>query len=587
MLITTTPDVVSPKNSSPERSVEWWKEEIRNGIKYQELFGRPEEWRRFRAYYRHHWKMGTTLPVNMIFSVIRSMIPQIYFRNPKVFVTPTKPGMDIHARTVEAIDNQLIKDLDLKRQMKKVITDACIQGTGVMWRGYDSEFGWDPESIDPMTGDSTLTQYNSAGYRIEYNTFVQPGMPWAQRAEPESTILPWGCRDVRNAEWVAMRVLRPLKDVQADTKYRNTKGLGPMSATSNGTPQDEFDKIMQHSELVELFQIRDVKTGNIYVINLNHDKFLRNEADEMQMGGLPFHWFVMNEDPTYPWGIPDARIMEPQQLELNEVRKLAMHHRRVAMVKMLYKRGAIKAEEIEKLLDEDVKAAVAVDIAEGSIDNVIRHINSTIPQELNLWGEIIRGDIREVTGFGRNQVGQAEGGRTTATEAKIVFGAHEIRLDERRDMAADFLEEIVRGINQTVFKFWNTERVVQVVGPSGLPGWIKYTGTQLASGNYNYRIDPNNGAAVSGETRKADSTQLLQLWAAVGKGAPPPPELARYIFSAYEGINTDVLVGQLTALGISQNLAGASPSNPASPEQAQAGGPGVSPALTGPPGMAS
>ena len=579
----TIQEVVGPKNPNVDRSLDWWKEEIRNGIKYQQLFGRPDEWRRFRAYYRHQWKTGTTLPVNMIFSVIRSLIPQVYFRNPRVFITAAKPGMEMHARTVEAIDNNLIKELDLKRQMKRVIQDAAIQGTGVMWRGYDSEFGWDPNQLDATTGDSTLTMYNARGYRLEYNTYVNPGMPWAQRAELEGTILPWGCRDVRNAEWVAMRVLRPLKDVMDDPKYKNKKNLAALAKSNVGTTNDEFDKIMEHAELVELWQVRDMKTGQIIVLTLDHDKFLREDEDELQIDGLPFHWFTFNDDPTYPWGIPDARIMEPQQLELNETRKQAMQHRRVALLKLLYKRGAMKPEEVEKLLDEDVKAAIAVDTVDGgSLESVVKHITSTIPQELNMWGEIIRGDIREVTGFGRNQTGQAEGGRTTATEAKIVFGAHEIRLDERRDMAADFLEEIMRGVNQTVFKFWNTERVVQIVGPTGLPGWIRYTGEEL-KGEYNYRIDPNNGAAVSGETRKQDAAQLLQLWAGVGQGAPPPEELARYIFSAYEGINVDALTAQLKALGVTMDLKGSSPENPASMEDVQRGGSDVSPALTGAP----
>jgi len=488
--------------------------------------------------------------------------------------------MELHARTVEAIDNQLIREMGIKRQLKRVIQDAGIQGSAALWRGYDSEYGWDPEQTDPTTGDSSLTFLDKKGFKLEYNAYVAPGMPWALRAELESTIFPWGTRDVRNAEWVAMRVMRPLRDVKKDPKYRNTSKLAPvkMQANSSGG-QSEFAKIFEHVEHAELWQIRDIKTGEIIVIALDHPDFLRQEEDVLQIEGAPFHWFVFNEDPVFPWGIPDARIMEPQQLELNETRKLAMYHRRVAIVKALVKKGAVKKEEMDKLLDEDVKALVNVE-SEGSIREAVEFVQSQIPNDLHTWAALIREDIRETTGFSRNQSGLPQGDRTTATEAKIVSGAFEIRVDERRDMAADLLEEIMRGTNQTIFKFWNTKRVVQVVGPTGLPGWIEYTGDQL-TGEYNYRIDPNNGAPVSGQTRKQDAAQLLQLWAGIGKGAPPPAELTRFIFSNYDGINVEALVQQMSLLH-GQNVAGlpgGSPEQPASLQQALQGGPGVSPAF--------
>lgn len=569
----------SARNPNKERTVMWWQEEIKKGLLYQELYGKPSEWRRFRSYYRHQWAPGTSMPLNMIFSIIRAMIPQVYFRNPKIYVTPTKPGMEMHAKTVEAVDNYLIQELNIKETMKRVIRDAGIQGSAVLWRGYDSEYGYDLNNLDPLTGDSTLTYLDKRGYRIEYNQYVNPGMPWAMRSDLESTVLPWGTRDVENSEWVALRVIRKLDDVKADPKYKGAKDLPPIRI-SRGNADNEMTRLFENDEYCELWEIHDVKTGTVKVVILDHPDFLRDDIDELQTGDLPFHWFTFNEDPIFPWGIPDARIIEPQQLEMNETRKMAMYHRRVAVMKMLYKKGSIKPEEVEKLLDEDVKAAIAVESDGGSIREVVEFVQSQVPQDLHQWVDICRNDIREITGFSRNQMGQTMGDRTTATEAKIVSGAHEIRVDERRDQAADFLTKVVRGLNKSVFKFWGGKRVVQVVGPSGLPGWIEYSGEEI-EGEYNYRVDPNNGMPVSGETRKQDGAQLLQLWGGVSNGAPLPPELAKFVFSNYEGINVDALVQQMS-MYTGQNVGdmpGGSPERPASMDQAAGGGRGVSPAF--------
>lgn len=579
-----------PKTGNGERSVTWWKQEIRNGLEYQRIYGRPEDWRRFRAYYRHQWKKGTSMPVNMIFAIVRAMIPQVYFRDPRIHVTSLIPGYEMHAKVVEAVDNLLIKEMDMKKQLKRIALDAAIQGSAVGWSGYDSEYGFDKTKLNPMTGDSTLTQYDSKGYKIEYNSYVNPGMPWFQRGDLVNAILPWGTMDVNNAEWTAMRVMRPLRDVISDSKYKNTAGLKPSGRTNVGTySEDEqmYNRLYSQTEWVEMFQIRDMKTGQLIVINMDHDKFLRESADEMQEDGAPMHWFTFNDDPTYPWGIPDARIIEPQQLELNESRKLAMYHRRIAISKFLYKKGSITKQEIEKMLDEDVGAAVGVEFSEGSIDQVVKEFSISMPPELIQFAEVCRQDIRELTGFSRNQMGQMDSSRTTATEARIVQGAHEIRIDERRDQMADYLEAVMRKTNRTVFKFWGSERVVQIVGPNGLPGWIKYNGPELKS-EYGLRIDPNNGTPTTGETRKADAMQLLQNWGAISQN-PPPPELTKFIFSNFEGINQDKLSLELEMLRIlpqgstsgagQQGAAGSSPSNPASMDQVNTQGGNLTPGL--------
>lgn len=579
---------------SGERSLAWWKQEIRNGLEYQRIYGRPEDWRRFRSYYRHAWKKGTVMPVNMVFAIIRAMIPQVYFRNPKIFCTALIPGFEIHAKVVEAIDNLLLQEMDVKRQLKRVCLDAAIQGSAVGWRGYDSEFGWDKTKLNPATGDSTLTQYDSRGYKVEYNSFINPGMPWFQRGDLESTIFPWGTIDVKNAEWVAMRVMRPLRDVFADAKYKNTAGLKASGRTNLNTySEDEalYNRLYTQTEYVELWQIRDVKTGQIIVINLDHDKFLRTDNDELAIEGPPVHWFTFNDDPTYPWGVPDARIIEPQQLELNESRKLAMYHRRIAIAKFIYKKGAISKQELEKLLDEDVGAAVGMEFESGtSINDVVKEFSISMPPELIQFAEVCRQDIRELTGFSRNQMGQMDSSRTTATEARIVQGAHEIRIDERRDQMADYLQEIVRGTNQTVFKFWTTERVVQIVGPMGLPGWVKYTGDQLKS-EYLLKVDPNNGTPTTGETRKQDAMMLLQQWGAISQN-PPPPELTKFIFGNFDGINQDKLALELEMMrvlppGSSQpqpaGAAGSSPTNAAPLGQVLTQGGNLTPGLQGAP----
>ena len=77
-----------------------WKQAIRMGIRYRQTFGRSRQWETYKQYYRGFFAPGT-VPVNIIYSIGRSVIPQVYFRNPRMSVIATKPGYAMHALVVE------------------------------------------------------------------------------------------------------------------------------------------------------------------------------------------------------------------------------------------------------------------------------------------------------------------------------------------------------------------------------------------------------------------------------------------------------------------------------------------------------
>lgn len=539
-----------------DRSVEFWKDAIRNAQRFQIQYGDSRSWKQYKDYYRHKFPIGV-FPVNQMFSIMRSVVAQTYFRNPTVTVTPTKPGLiyQMHAKTVESIDRYLIRELMVKHEIKKMIQDAFLCGISSGFNGYDSEFGWTPSKS--QDGNLSLTQFDKKGYRLEYNSFINPGMPWFLRARPDDVIWPWGTQDRYNAEWVALRVLRPLSDLKKDKKYTVPRDLQGSYVPQRSGPEGEvtsdnyFENMQRQIEWVELWQIHDAKTRKIFVLTMNHDKFLRNDIDEMQIEGLPVETLIFNPDTDYIYGIPDARIIEPQLLELNEIRTQAMKFRRVDIPKLLIKKGAIEAEAITKLLDEDVKAVVEIEMGE-TLSDVVMPLTpglSGVMQDMAFAADQVRSDVRETVGFSRINVGEFQGKtHVTASEVQNVMQRGDIRMDERRDAVADLLSNIIRKFNQTIFKFWTIPQVIDIVGPDGAKWWIQYSGPELR-GEYNIRIDPSSSMPVNPETKKEDALEMIKAWAemnqgAIAQGQPVPAELQRYFFSQYEGINVDELLSQ-------------------------------------------
>ena len=134
-----------------------------------------------------------------------------------------------------------------------------------------------------------------------------------------------------------------------------------------------------------------------------------------------------------------------------------------------------------------------------------------MPTELWREAEIILRDMREALGFGTNQLDEFRGGTPpTATESGIVEQSFDVRVDERKDIVADVLVNIIRKWNQFIFQFWDEERVVQIVSPQGTPFWIKYTGDQL-KGEYFLSIDPESGMPLNRVVKYQMAKDLFNL----------------------------------------------------------------------------
>lgn len=568
-----------------------WQDRIKNGLRFQTKVGRSDEWHRYKSYYRHNFPAGS-LPVNMMFSVLRSLTPQIVLRNPKITVTPRKSGpvAELNARIVQKLSNWMLYELMTKRELKKIVTDCFFAGTATGFIGYDSQFGFD-SSLADSTGQYSMTQFGKNGDRIETNTGVNPGMPWFLRCRPEDVVFPWGATDAESLEWVAMRVFRRVSDLKQDKKYENAENLTgsvtPIRTTAEGGQIVDYKDNPDYSpdpeaQWVELWQVHDARTGKVLALTMDHDKLLRKEKDEMQITGLPSETVSFNPDPDYIYGVPDARIIEPQLLELLDIRTQSMRHRSVDIIKGLIKKGAISDTELQKLTNGKIGAMVEVDGDVVDIRSVFAPVNpgvSGILNDLAAQGQLTQGDIREMVGFSRAMSGEYQGkSHVSAAETEAVFRAANIRLDERRDAMADYLSKIVRRWHQYIFTYWTDEHVESIIGPDGAKWWLKFTGPQIKD-EYDLIIEPEEGQGLDTQTKRQTLLEVADIWAklnagAIAQGQPVPPEIQRALFGQFDdlGLDVDRLIAQTTALGAQSQLQsqlqgmGASADNPISPQ---------------------
>jgi len=562
------------KSNEHAEFINTWMSEIKKGERYRTKYGNQSTWEEYRKMYRGYWDTGV-FPVNKVFSYGKSLIPRIYFRSPRVSITATRPELVPHALIVESIDNWLIKTTKLKKTMKLAALHTYLCGIGPIKLGFDSEFGFLPsQSVDEDGATVTQVARKEEARQIEYNVNVRPGLPWALPVMPEDIIVPWGARDPDDLPWICHRILRPLSDVQQDQKYRFTGELnGTKRASVESGQRNAFHGEGEDLKLCELFEIRDARTGSIYVIC--EDKLLLTEEDALQINGLNYEFVIFNEDPEYFWPIPDVRILYPQQRELNEIRSQTSDHRKVALLKFLVIKGALAPDAAERFLSGKVGPFIEVDA--DSVVTAISMLQPHIPPDLSMEASLVMNDMRESMGFSENQMAsfaRTSGKQPTATETAEVAGSFDMRIDEKKDVMGDVLSNIIRKWNQYIFSFWTKERVAKIVGPQGDTFWVSYTGDQL-QGEYDYEVDVDSGFPVTKNVKRKFADGLRATYG--GDPLVDPIALRKYHLSQYEDIAPGVsgIVNQQqdpATMMAQENEGGAPKSAPGAAEGNRGGG---------------
>ena len=529
-------------NGKPD--VTWWMQQIHAGIKFRKKMTYQASWATWRKYYRSEFS-DQILPVNLFFKMARTIVPRIYFRNPGISIVPNKPGMLnwAFAQLLERIDNKLIRQMGMKKKSKRAVGNAWFFGTGILKVGFGSAYGY---NFDLHGGEAPKVK---GRYDIEHNADIASFMPWVDSIHPGNFIVPDQQIDYEKTPWTAEWIRRPTYEVEADPRLRNNKNIKSATKSAGTDFMNEF-KATDNLQQTDLIEIHDLRCGRCIVLApfaSNRELFCGD--DDLQFAGRGNYVpIIFNENDDAFWGLPDSKILEPDQLEINEVRTLMMYHWRLSVAKIAYQIGKIDPSQVDKIMNGEVMAALGI---KGDIRAAFEIFNAgEVPDSLFKADAQINQDVREGMGFSRNEFGEftPPSSRTSATEAKIVKMASEIRIDERRDMAADALVETMEAVNHVIFNEWHEEHVLEVAGPVGVPLWVKFRPDMLSGGAYTIKIDPDTSLP---ETKDAREQRALTVYNVL-KTNPlvDPIRLTRYLLHELHGVQfDDMMRGMPPGLG--------------------------------------
>lgn len=548
------------KNTTPQD----WITDIRLGLRQRAAKEREEKWTRNYKWFKGEYDKGL-IPVNIVFGICRALIPQVYFKAPKVMVRP-RPGAPQEytrrmaaAKILESTDTYLINQMGLKKTLKLSILDALLYNVGILKVGYHSvfsEFSVGPsaetqevlQAVSELTGEpATLPERDEeeteAYYKYSYHELVKPDQPWVLRVSPKDFVVPVGTKNIAEAPWCAFRFVKRLDEVKLSPVYKNTKDLRPNATLridgenfespteyrqTGGQPDDDY---------VECWEIWDKRDATIRVVADGHDSFLRDEEHELEITGLPVEILQFNPDGDDFWGISHVDAIAPQVAEYCETRTQEMWHRKINNLKILLDKTLLPPEEIAKIEAGNIGGLVLVN---GDPSKAAHSFTTSISRDFFKNAEDIFADLKVIIGYNRNQGGEFEQSRRTAEEIKTVRSNNQLRDDELRDIIADLLADLFQNkIHPLLFQNWTDQRFVEVTSVQSQVPWIPFSAAQIR-GQYDVTVVPDSTLPLNKEQEKQQALAVYQIF----KDDPLIRQdvLRRQTIEKFEGLDVDQLM---------------------------------------------
>ena len=550
-----------PKKSRQELLSEY-TERVDKCKKWRTQQGYEITWRRLIDLYRgKHWPSTTSnkqdlIAVNLAFSTVNVIAPSVAVNYPKVVVQATSEENADRAVFVEAIINYMWKHHNFRDPFRHAVKDFLIFGHGwikVGWKFLEqSQFVTEIEretlldqafqEVDQFLVDSPELAADLPTDEEIYANIPQTIMrvvedqPFVERISPFDVFVDPQATSIGEASWIAQRLVRPLEDAKADSRY---KPSARKRLASNYVPDNldsDEDKAQYIPEQVILWEYYDMKANTLSVYAEDGDEFLVDPVEMPYAYGQPFVMLRNYDVPDHFYPIGDLESIESLQLELDKTRSQLMNDRKRYARKWLYHERSFGPEGREALeSEEDGRMVPVVDENKPLSEVVVPMPQVPISPEIYNYSAIIEDDINTVSGISEYARGAMPEIRRTATEASIIADAQNARAADKLAIVEICISMVARRVIQLMQEFMTGDQVARVTSMGGEELFVSYTREDII-GEFDYSVQAGSTQPMNDTIRKQQAISLMNAIAPLVGTVIDPAALAMHVLENGFGI---------------------------------------------------
>jgi hypothetical protein len=531
--------------------------------RHRDAEGLDSLWERLIDLYRgKHFPSGLSpqdrVAVNIAFSTINVIGPSVAVNYPKITVNARKPELDDQARILEAVTNYWWSHYELQDEFRRAVDDFLILGFGWLKTGYrvvteDQEVPEDEMEADyearRAEADQFAQENPDQAWELPTDDDIRSGLaatktvttedrPFMERVSPFDVYVDPEATSLRDARWVAQRVVKTLEEVRADERYdqRARRAVAPDGhLPESWVPRDSTDREGDHAR-VTVWEFYDLRQGTMCVFSDVGDDFLVEPTPQPYAFGHPFVMLRNYDVPDQFYPIGELEAIEPLQHELNATRTAILNDRKQNQRKYLYEPKAFDRVGVAALKsdrdNEMVPTTGAVPLGEA----VVPMPRVPLDPQLYSNSEMIVGDINLITAVNEYARGQLPEIRRTATEASIIQDAANARAADKLAKVEKIIGRCAQRLVTLAQQYMTEPQVVRVIGSNGHPLWFELDPDDL-QGEYDFEVVGGSTQPKNDQARRQEAMQLLQTLAPfAGAGVVNLPWLLKHVLQDGFGI---------------------------------------------------
>lgn len=428
----------SPISKKERDDVRTWLTKIDMSERYRKKIAERYRWRQlieeFRGYFAGLQDSADIYvpSLNLIFAYVKSEIPSLYLRDPKIKVNAKKKTAVLSAKILEKALNYIWRKKRIKRENKKNVLDSLLVGHSWFKTGYTGSFG----TIEDGNGNTFdfIDKEDFFGYRVSYENIT---------FNPDAQDPPYDCT------WIAHKVPLTKDDAKKNTKWNLEDVNWVVGSEENSivrtTPDEDRPPVEPDVERAVFYEIWDKSGSRKFTVSPGVDHYIEQPGKmPYEMKGLPFSFLRLNDDPLCPYGIPDCYMFEPQVIELMKIRASAIDHIKRYNRQLLLAAGHMDPDTKEQFMQGVTGAILEVRTDGKPLSDLVSPIPyPQLQTDMYAVEERIKEDMINVSGQSATERGATQKTTTrTVRELVQIQKGGDNRRSDKIDTIEDFVEDI-------------------------------------------------------------------------------------------------------------------------------------------------
>lgn len=501
-----------------------------------------DESRRFKRWFKGDYGINgqeskVEMNVNFVYAFVTNMMSAIYGDDPQISVHSKKPDKDQDSVNLRESINYWAYELDASKELYDFVQDHFF-GCGAI------ETGWEFETqVKTLVAEEemllTKEQIEQEGILIDQEQFAKEAiaidelgtmailLQRGQRYKKEVIIkdqpllkyrdfyqdiaIDPDARRLKDARWIAIRDMvtfnefkkmniskKKIQEVKPQVKSKYAFDL----RTDDGYT---FEEDSGEAIWVELWWVWDKIEKKRYLITKGYNDYLAVDdwPFEFEVKGdcWPITFLPGVEDQFGPIPYSEFCNYREQLLELNRIRTVQNSIFAKQAPKYLYNGSTATDREMRKFANAALGEAVKMRNPAGLRLAPVPEM----PQQLGQWEEIIKDDLKNISGLSEIDIDKLA---NTATEANIIEGKQNIRKSLRARKVEATIATVFAKLGGLIQQF-QTEAVTIRIQNNEDTNFLNISKEDM-QGEFDYRIEPGSMQHKSKAGRLRDLLKLSE-----------------------------------------------------------------------------